>query len=224
MMVSNPEFSTPKRLSEITRGDMLLVHGAITVANTYLAHRMGVGAGKYLRYRLLAYALDPFVLGPLDAWMRQHRVEGRFIQAHVETAGSLLRMVLYRKAGMTFAQIVPLMTSALALSTGGVMLLTWFKREMAISEEGIDAEATGSDGAQQTATPAPDTMFVTLEMRRWAHTNAPLSARDLDGQTARFLEYHRAHGRRHTDWTAAWKVWMSVADSRMASNGNGGSK
>jgi hypothetical protein len=73
-------------------------------------------------------------------------------------------------------------------------------------------------GARKRATQAPTDFQITDAMRAWAREKAP--GIDLDAETERFLDNHRAKGTTFKDWTAAWRTWMSRA-VQYASNGNG---
>jgi hypothetical protein len=66
-------------------------------------------------------------------------------------------------------------------------------------------------GSRKRATQAPDSIDITDTMREWATTKA--SGVDLDAETERFLDHHRAKGSTFKDWTAAWRTWMSRAAS-----------
>ncbi|MGH9090199.1 MAG: helix-turn-helix domain-containing protein [Acidimicrobiales bacterium] len=57
-------------------------------------------------------------------------------------------------------------------------------------------------------TRAPERIDVTESMRSWATTQPHLGGVDLDHETARMLDHHRARGSAMADWTAAWRTWM----------------
>jgi hypothetical protein len=73
-------------------------------------------------------------------------------------------------------------------------------------------------GARKRGAPAPTDFEITDAMRAWAQNNA--AGINLDSETPRFLDHHRAKGSKFSDWTAAWRNWMSKA-VEYASNGNG---
>ena len=55
----------------------------------------------------------------------------------------------------------------------------------------------------------PDAFEVTDDLRRWAAENAP--SVDLERETARWLDYCRANGKKYLDHHAAWRNWVSRA-------------
>ena len=63
--------------------------------------------------------------------------------------------------------------------------------------------------ARKRASQAPDSIEITDAMRQWATEKAV--GVDLDRETERFLDHHRAKGSAFKDWTAAWRTWMSRA-------------
>lgn len=52
-------------------------------------------------------------------------------------------------------------------------------------------------------------------MVMWAHKNTPLVL-DLQTETGKFTDWSRAHGKKYTDWTAAWRNWMRKANAYAA--------
>lgn len=61
--------------------------------------------------------------------------------------------------------------------------------------------------ARKRATTAPDTFDIDDALRDWAREKKIIA--DLDGETERFLDHHRAKGNTFKDWRAAWRTWMS---------------
>lgn len=75
---------------------------------------------------------------------------------------------------------------------------------------GSREHGAGSRGrARARASHAPDDLLITDAMRAWAQTHAV--GVDLDRETQRFLDHHRAKGNAFKDWHAAWRNWMSRA-------------
>lgn len=70
-------------------------------------------------------------------------------------------------------------------------------------------------GRRKRLTPPPDIFAITPELMTWGRQNAPLVA-DPKGETARFLDYHRAKGSVFKDWNAAWRNWMGRAQKYAA--------
>lgn len=70
-------------------------------------------------------------------------------------------------------------------------------------------EKTSSSLARKRATQAPSSIDITDAMRAWAVDKA--TGVDLESETSRFLDHHRAKGSTFKDWTAAWRTWMSRA-------------
>lgn len=58
-------------------------------------------------------------------------------------------------------------------------------------------------------TRAPESIEITDRMRDWAADKVPMI--DIDYETPRFLDHHRAKGTLFVDWTAAWRTWMTNA-------------
>lgn len=56
-------------------------------------------------------------------------------------------------------------------------------------------------------TPAPDAMEVTTAMAEWAEAKGVKV--ELEAETERFLDFHRAKGNAMVDWRAAWRTWMA---------------
>ena len=74
------------------------------------------------------------------------------------------------------------------------------------------------------ATQIPDVFEVTDELYGWAWSELDIQRAEVDRETAKFMDYHRAKGSTMKDWVAAWRNWMrnSVTFKRpAASNGNG---
>ena len=67
----------------------------------------------------------------------------------------------------------------------------------------------GTIGRKRPKTPTPEIFEITDKLSEWASK----CARDVDlkKQTDRFLDYHRAKGSIHADWSAAWREWMRRA-------------
>lgn len=84
--------------------------------------------------------------------------------------------------------------------------------EFRTTEIEIEKEETTNvvSSARARATRAPDIFAITDQMRSWASGKAIRA--DLDRETERFLDHHRAKGTTYRDWTAAWRTWMSRAD------------
>jgi hypothetical protein len=68
-------------------------------------------------------------------------------------------------------------------------------------------------------TEVPESFAVTDEMKEWAVANAP--GFDLDRETGKFLDRHRARGSKFKDWTAAWRTWMRQAVEFRERDNNG---
>ena len=75
-------------------------------------------------------------------------------------------------------------------------------------------ELLRSSQTRGRATPTPDRFEITELLRTWAATRAP--GVDLDRETERFLDHHRAKGSTFRDWNAAWRTWMSRAGQYQA--------
>lgn len=78
--------------------------------------------------------------------------------------------------------------------------------------EGEEKTPTVSQ-SRKRATPKtgpPDTIEITPVMAAWGREHCPLIT-DPHGETIRFLDHARANGKVFTDWTAAWRTWMSNA-------------
>ncbi len=82
--------------------------------------------------------------------------------------------------------------------------------------EGKGRTTPGGVEARKRASQAPDDFTITDPMRQWATEKA--AGVDLDRETERFLDHHRAKGSTFKDWTAAWRTWMSRATQYGASN------
>jgi hypothetical protein len=76
---------------------------------------------------------------------------------------------------------------------------------------------TSSSGARKRATPAPDDFTVDPALREWAAEKGIRA--DLDTETEKFLDHHRAKGSTFLDWRAAWRTWMNNA-TKFAGNAN----
>lgn len=63
--------------------------------------------------------------------------------------------------------------------------------------------------ASKRATGPPADFAIDDDQRAWAATNAPTV--NIDRETERFLDHHRAKGSTFKDWRAAWRTWMSRA-------------
>ena len=66
-------------------------------------------------------------------------------------------------------------------------------------------------------TPAPETLPLTDELRRWAADTVP--GLPLDHERDKFLCYARAHGLTHVDWSEALKFWWLEAHARAVRRG-----
>ncbi|MCC6946022.1 MAG: helix-turn-helix domain-containing protein [Thermomicrobiales bacterium] len=72
------------------------------------------------------------------------------------------------------------------------------------------------------ATAVPDVFEVTDDLYGWAWSSLDLQRRDVDRETEKFMDYHRAKGSTMKDWVAAWRNWMrNSVTFRKPSNGNG---
>lgn len=81
----------------------------------------------------------------------------------------------------------------------------------------VEERAVRAQGAPRTkATAAPDAFEVDDALRAWAAVNAPDV--NLERETQRMLDHHRAKGTTFKDWRAGWRTWMSRAEE-YASNG-----
>lgn len=87
--------------------------------------------------------------------------------------------------------------------------------------EGRGVEGRGSadessvNAKEKRATVAPPRFDLDDSLRSWASTNAP-RVTDLEIETERFLDHHRAKGTKFKDWTAAWRTWMRRGDGYAA--------
>jgi hypothetical protein len=63
-----------------------------------------------------------------------------------------------------------------------------------------------SRGRRKRATPPPDHMLISDEMRSWAAENAPDVK--LVVETAKMLDWARGKGEKKADWQATWRNWM----------------
>lgn len=65
---------------------------------------------------------------------------------------------------------------------------------------------------------------MTDDLRSWA-TSKGLALVDLAAETEQFLDHHRAKDSAFSDWTAAWRTWMTraqrYASERQRSGRNG---
>jgi hypothetical protein len=66
-------------------------------------------------------------------------------------------------------------------------------------------------------TPAPDTLPLTDDLRRWAADTVP--GLPLNRERDKFLCYARAHGLTHVDWSEALKFWWLEAHARAVRRG-----
>lgn len=81
--------------------------------------------------------------------------------------------------------------------------------------EGINGNGDGAHrGAttakaerKKSATRPPESFEVTEEMWAWAQEQGVPHQR-IEGETAKFLDHHRAKGSVFSDWPAAWRKWM----------------
>jgi hypothetical protein len=76
----------------------------------------------------------------------------------------------------------------------------------------------GAPHAPKRATPTPATFTVDEALREWA-TSKGLRV-NLDRETEKFLDWHRAKGSTFKDWRAAWRTWMTRAGETVT-NGHG---
>ena len=51
----------------------------------------------------------------------------------------------------------------------------------------------------------PEKLEISTEMESWAKSKG---AENLEQETEKFLDYHRAKGNLFTDWVAAWRTWI----------------
>jgi hypothetical protein len=75
------------------------------------------------------------------------------------------------------------------------------------SGNGIGSGKRGRPARQ--ATPTPEHFPITDPMRSWHREN--VAHIDINRETAKFLDHHRAKGTAFKDWTAAWRTWMTRA-------------
>ena len=66
-------------------------------------------------------------------------------------------------------------------------------------------------------TPAPETLPLTDDLRRWAADTVP--GLPLERERDKFLCYARAHGLTHVDWAEALKFWWLEAHARAVRRG-----
>jgi hypothetical protein len=66
-------------------------------------------------------------------------------------------------------------------------------------------------------TPAPETLALTDDLRRWAADTVP--GLSLERERDKFLCYARAHGLTHVDWSEALKFWWLEAHARAVRRG-----
>ena len=66
-------------------------------------------------------------------------------------------------------------------------------------------------------TPAPETLPLTDDLRRWAADAVP--GLSLDHERDKFLCYARAHGLTNVDWSEALKFWWLEAHARAVRRG-----
>ena len=64
----------------------------------------------------------------------------------------------------------------------------------------------GAGGRRKRATPAPESLDITEDMKTWAKEKAPLV--DLDEATEEFITWARSVDKRYSDWPAAWRNAM----------------
>jgi hypothetical protein len=66
-------------------------------------------------------------------------------------------------------------------------------------------------------TPAPETLGLTDDLRRWASNTVP--GLPLERERDKFLYYVRAHGLTHVDWSEALKLWWLEGHARAVRRG-----
>jgi hypothetical protein len=72
--------------------------------------------------------------------------------------------------------------------------------------EGQEEGETKGKTVRRRASRAPDEFPISPDHRAWA-SGHNLTV-DLDSETERFLNHHRAKGNTFKDWTASWRNWM----------------
>jgi hypothetical protein len=86
-------------------------------------------------------------------------------------------------------------------------------------EDKLFEEDYGSAKAERTPKPRPSAVPAEFSvddlMVAWAHKNTPL-VKDLQTETGKFKDWHRAHGSKMVDWGAAWRNWMRKANGYAA--------
>lgn len=86
--------------------------------------------------------------------------------------------------------------------------------------EDVGASNESNDTRRRRGTPAPDIFGVSEQMRSWAATKGIII--DLDAETERFLDHHRAKGSKFQDWLGAWRNWMRKAQQYAERDGRVG--
>lgn len=89
------------------------------------------------------------------------------------------------------------------------------KTETETETETVPSDSRPTKPRKKPGTPTPDLFPITPAMAAWGRENAPLIA-SPQLETAQFLDYHRAKGSIHSDWTAAWHNWMRRAQKYAA--------
>lgn len=83
----------------------------------------------------------------------------------------------------------------------------------------LNQQPSSSSGRKRAATSAPDIFPITDEMRTKAAEKYPLA--NVDRETEKFLDHHRAKGSTFKDWNAAWRTWMANAQGYAERDGRG---
>jgi len=76
-----------------------------------------------------------------------------------------------------------------------------------VVKEGKGREQGARAAPAKRRTSAPEEFTITDQLRAWAAGDG-ISV-DLEAETRRFLDHHRAKGSKFLDWSAAWRNWMS---------------
>lgn len=68
-----------------------------------------------------------------------------------------------------------------------------------------------SEPTDKRASRAPAKFEPTDEQYQWAWLESGMSRSEIDGETAKFLDFHRAKGSLMVNWVAGWRNWIRKA-------------
>lgn len=83
-------------------------------------------------------------------------------------------------------------------------------RVVEVTPPELEEKRTRKEPIAKRRSAAPSELVISTEMKAWA-TDKGLTKIDLEHETAKMLDHHRAKGSTMLDWTAAWRTWMTRA-------------